>query len=57
MTKEQFKLYSQPYTRAKNQKESGSGLGLNICISILKEHGFEIECIEIRQGTKLKVKL
>ncbi len=57
MTKEQFRHYSQPYTRGKDQKEGGSGLGLNICISILKEHGFEIESTKLRKGTKIKIKL
>ena len=57
MTKVQFKHFSQPYTRGKNQKESGSGLGLNICISILREHGFEIDCVKVKQGTRLKIKI
>ena len=57
MTKEQFRHYSQPYTRGQDQKEGGSGLGLNICISILKEHGFEIESTKLRKGTKIKIKL
>ena len=57
MTKEQFRHYSQPYTRGKNQKEAGSGLGLNICISILAEHGFEVESTKLKNGTKIKIKL
>ena len=57
MTKEQFRLFSQPYTRGENQKEGGSGLGLNICISILREHGFEIDCVKLKQGTRLKIKI
>jgi signal transduction histidine kinase len=43
MTKDEFKFLSQPYVRKKNQKETGSGLGLNITTSILKEHGFKLD--------------
>ncbi len=44
----------------KNSKiEEGeeSGLGLNICVAILKEHGFELICEKIETGTKMKIKL
>ena len=34
-----------------------SGLGLNICVAILKEHGFELICEKIETGTKMKIKL
>ena len=40
MSKEEFEEYSKPYTRKEDQKEGGSGLGLNITIAIMKEHGF-----------------
>ena len=40
MSQEDFNYLSRPYTRKKGQKESGSGLGLNICVEILKVHGF-----------------
>lgn len=43
MTKEEFKFLSQPYVRKEGQKESGSGLGLNITTSIFREHGFSID--------------
>ena len=39
-----FNYLSKPYTRKEGQKEKGTGLGLNICIAILKEHKFEILC-------------
>jgi PAS domain S-box-containing protein len=55
MTQEEFNKLSQPYTRKANQKESGSGLGLNICIAILKEHGFKISCEKNEVGTKLLI--
>lgn len=57
MTSEDFMLLSQPYTRKEGQKETGSGLGLNICVAILEEHGFSITCKKMEQGgTQLKIK-
>lgn len=57
MSQEDFEYLSQPYTRKENQKENGTGLGLNICIAILKEHGFEINSQKLETGTKLTIKL
>lgn len=57
LTQEEFILLSKPYTRKKDQKESGSGLGLNICVAILKEHGFNIGCEKNNIGTKIKINL
>ena len=57
MTQEEFEKLSQPYVRKENQKETGSGLGLNICISILKEHQFNITCEKNNIGTKLMIQL
>lgn len=57
MSQEEFELLSQPYTRKEGQKESGTGLGLNICIEILKEHGFTITSHKLDNGTKLKIKI
>lgn len=57
MTQEEFEQYSKPYKRGKNQKESGTGLGLNICVAILREHGFFVTCEKINPGTKIKVRL
>lgn len=53
----EFHYLSKPYTRRSNQKESGTGLGLNICVEILKEHGFTVSCIKLTQGTKLAIHL
>jgi signal transduction histidine kinase len=53
-----FEHLSKPYTRKKNQKESGTGLGLNICKAILTEHGFEITAEKLKaSGTKLKIRI
>ena len=57
MTQQEFENLSKPYVRKQDQKESGSGLGLNICIAILKEHGFGISCEKNDIGTKIKIKL
>lgn len=55
MTQEEFDELSKPYTRKKNQKEKGTGLGLNICVAIFKEHGFGI-CVEkLDVGTKVRI--
>jgi hypothetical protein len=57
LTKDEFERMSRPYTRKRGQKEQGSGLGLNICVAILKEHGFSITCEKYDNGTKVKIKI
>ena len=57
MSQEEFLELSKPYTRKEGQKEGGSGLGLNICIAILREHGFDIKAEKTNPGTKLRIKL
>jgi PAS domain S-box-containing protein len=57
MDYKEFEYLSKPYTRKEGQKESGTGLGLNICVEILKIHGFTVVCEKIQQGTKIKIKL
>ena len=58
MSKEDFEEYSKPYTRKEGQKEGGTGLGLNITIAIMKEHGFTISSEKLEPcGTKIKIKL
>ena len=57
ITQEDFDHLRKPYTRKEGQKESGTGLGLNICVSILEEHGFKITCEKNEIGTKLKIKI
>jgi PAS domain S-box-containing protein len=52
-----FEHLSKPYVRKEGQKETGTGLGLNICKAILDEHGFEITAEKLEEGgTKLKIK-
>lgn len=57
ITQEDFDHLSKPYTRKEGQKESGTGLGLNICVAILEEHGFNITCEKNEIGTKMKIKI
>jgi len=57
LTNQDFIKLSEPYSRKKNQKESGTGLGLNICVQILNEHGFLISAEKTTTGTKLKIKI
>ena len=60
MSSSQFEEYSKPYVRSAKNKETGSGLGLNICIAIMKEHGFSIYSKLItdrnKTGTKIYIK-
>lgn len=55
----EFIELSKPYTRKEGQSESGTGLGLNICIAILKEHGFSVwaEKKKSETGTKIKINI
>ena len=57
MSQSEFMELSKPYTRKKEQSESGSGLGLNICIAILREHAFNITSEKANPGTKLRIKI
>jgi signal transduction histidine kinase len=57
MTQEDFEHLSKPYTRKIGQKEQGTGLGLNICIAILKEHDFKITCEKNESGTLMRIKI
>lgn len=58
ITQDEFNYLSKPYVRKEGQKESGSGLGLNICKAILKEHGFSITADKLPEGgTKLSIKI
>lgn len=54
---EEFIELSKPYVRKEGQEESGTGLGLNISIAILKEHGFKVRAKKLETGTKLSIKL
>lgn len=57
LTADEFIILSKPYARKENQKESGTGLGLNISIEILKEHGYSVFAKKTDNGTKIYIKL
>lgn len=57
MSEQDFEYLSKPYTRKEGQRESGTGLGLNICLAIMEEHGFELTCEKNNIGTKMKINL
>jgi PAS domain S-box-containing protein len=57
ITQDDFNYLCKPYTRKEGQKEAGTGLGLNICVAILEEHGFQITCEKNEIGTKMKIKI
>lgn len=58
LTSEEFRSLSKPYTRKEGQKETGTGLGLNICIAILTEHKFSVDCEKrLEGGSRIKIKL
>ncbi len=60
MTQNQFEEYCKPYLRQDNQKETGTGLGLNIAIAILREHGFAVSCDhnpKENEGTTIRIKV
>jgi len=49
-------LTSSEFEKIKKNKNK-KGLGLNICIAIIEEHGFSITCDKTEAGTKMKIKL
>ena len=58
LTSEEFIELSKPYVRKEGQKESGTGLGLNISIAILKEHGFNVRAQKRDEGgTKIIIEI
>lgn len=57
MSQKDFNYLSKAYTRKEGQKESGTGLGINICNAILEQHGFTIKSQKKELGTILKIKI
>lgn len=54
ITHEEFIELSKPYTRG-NDKEQGTGLGLNICLAIMQEHGYNLTAEKLETGTKIRI--
>lgn len=56
LSQEEFENICSLHSKRKNI-ENESGLGLNICLAILNEHGFSLTCEKVNNGTKMKIKL
>lgn len=56
-TDKQFEKQLKSYSTNNDIDSSEKGLGLNICVAILEEHGFKLSCERISSGTKMKIKI
>ncbi len=56
-SQKQFEKQLKKYASKKDVSEDEKGLGLNICVAILEEHGFKLTCEKIDTGTKMKIKI
>lgn len=59
MTQKKFENICFSYLKKndKNPNDDSTGLGLNICLAILNEHGFDMTCEKNKIGTKIKIKI
>lgn len=59
LTQKEFEkiCYSYVKKKGKDLDEEPKGLGLNISLTILKEHGFDLSCEKNEIGTKMKIKI
>lgn len=57
ITQEEFDALLVPYARDERQKETGTGLGLHICMAIFEEHGFSVSIEKLELGTKVRITL
>ena len=55
MTQEEFEELSLPFKRKHNLPDGGSGLGLNIALAIIKEHGCQASVVPSDAGTTIKI--
>jgi signal transduction histidine kinase len=56
-TQKQFDKHLTKYSKKTNVTGDENGLGLNICVAILEEHGFKLSCEGNNVGTKMKIKI
>ena len=52
-----FDKHLKKYSKKADVTGDEKGLGLNICVAILEEHGFRLTCEKIDTGTKMKIKI
>lgn len=57
LSQKEFERFCKPYERKKDQKEPGSGLGLNISVAIFNEHNFEMSVEKLEKGTKILIRV
>jgi len=59
MSQADFEKVLYSYSKKKNKDIDAeiSGLGLNICLAILTEHGFNLTCEKNEIGTKIKINI
>lgn len=55
MTEEEFQDLSLPFRRKHDIQDGGSGLGLNIALAILREHGCDVKVLPSESGTRLGI--
>lgn len=56
-SQKKFEKHLKKYANKANVTGDEKGLGLNICVAILEEHGFKLTCDETKTGTKMKIKI
>ena len=56
-SQKQFEKHLTKYSKKADVTGDEKGLGLNICVAILEEHGFKLTCEKIDTGTKMKIKI
>lgn len=56
-SQKQFEKQLAKYAKKSSVEEGEKGLGLNICVAILSEHGFELSCERMSIGTKMIIKI
>jgi light-regulated signal transduction histidine kinase (bacteriophytochrome) len=56
-SQKQLEKHLTKYSKKADVTGEEKGLGLNICVAILEEHGFKLSCEKIEGGTKMKIKI
>ena len=56
-SQKQLEKHLTKYSKKADVTGEEKGLGLNICVAILEEHGFKLSCEQIEGGTKMKIKI